>query len=97
MTKGSQIKGHRVRQYQVIGRKAPTEKEAEPQIFRMKLFATSPVSAKSRFWYFMHQYQKMKKSTGEILSVNEVRARGRKCGGREWRAWRAPALLGLVL
>ena len=90
MTKGSQIKGHRVRQYQVIGRKAPTEKEAEPQIFRMKLFATSPVSAKSRFWYFMHQYQKMKKSTGEILSVNEVRARGRKCGGREWRA-----LLGL--
>ena len=72
MTKGSKQKGHRVRQFQVIGRKTPTTKEPEPQIFRMKLFATSPVSAKSRFWYFMHQYQKMKKTTGEILSVNEI-------------------------
>ena len=25
-----------------------------------------------RFWYFMHQMRKMKKTTGEILDVNEV-------------------------
>lgn len=84
MTKGSQVKGHRIRQYQVIGRKVPVlidpktnepttnPEQIDPQIFRMKLFATSPVSAKSRFWYFMHQYHKMKKTTGEILSVNEI-------------------------
>ena len=74
MTKGLNAKGDRIRQYQVIGRKTPTDKDPEPQVFRMKLFASNPVSAKSRFWYFMHQYQKMKKTTGEILSVNEVRA-----------------------
>jgi large subunit ribosomal protein L18Ae len=28
--------------------------------------------AKSRFWYFMHQMRKMKKTTGEILDVNEI-------------------------
>ena len=72
MTKGSAQSGHRTRQYQVVGRKAPTAKDPEPEVFRMKLFSTNPVSAKSRFWYFMHQYQKMKKTTGEILSVNEV-------------------------
>ena len=61
-----------IRQYQVVGRKTPTETDADPQIYRMKIFAKSPVQAKSRFWYFMHQYRKMKKTTGDILAVNEV-------------------------
>ena len=39
----------------------------------MKIFAASEVIARSRFWYFMHQYRKMKKTTGEILDVNELR------------------------
>jgi len=38
----------------------------------MKLFAPNVVMAKSRFWYFMHQMRKMKKTTGEILDVNEI-------------------------
>ena len=38
----------------------------------MRLFAPNPVTAKSRYWYFMHRLEKMKKGTGEILSVNEV-------------------------
>lgn len=38
----------------------------------MKLFAPNEVLAKSRFWYFLHQVKKMKKTTGEILDVNEV-------------------------
>lgn len=40
----------------------------------MKIFAPNEVVAKSRFWYFLHQMRKMKKTTGEILDVNEVRA-----------------------
>jgi large subunit ribosomal protein L18Ae len=40
----------------------------------MKLFAPNEVLAKSRFWYFLHQMKKMKKTTGEILDVNEVRS-----------------------
>ena len=38
----------------------------------MRLFAPNPVTAKSRYWYFMHRLEKMKKGTGEILAVNEV-------------------------
>mmetsp|Transcript_27269 Transcript_27269/g.31961 ORF Transcript_27269/g.31961 Transcript_27269/m.31961 type:complete len:194 (+) Transcript_27269:20-601(+) len=60
-------------QYQVVGRKAPTDTDPTPQIFRMRIFAKTGVAAQSRFWYFLHQYKKMKRSTGQILSVNEIR------------------------
>jgi large subunit ribosomal protein L18Ae len=61
-----------MRLFQVVGRKAPTANDESPQIYRMKIFAPNEVLAKSRFWYFMHQMRKMKKTTGEILDVNEV-------------------------
>jgi len=62
----------KMRLYQVVGRKAPTPAEENPPAYRMKLFAPNPVVAKSRYWYFMHQARKMKKTTGEILDVNEL-------------------------
>ena len=58
--------------YQVVGRRLPTETDSKPEVYRMRLFAPNPVTAKSRYWYFMHRLEKMKKGTGEILSVNEV-------------------------
>ncbi len=58
--------------FQVVGRKAPTESDPNPPAYRMKIFAANTVIAKSRFWYFMHQMRKMKKTTGEILDVNEI-------------------------
>jgi large subunit ribosomal protein L18Ae len=61
-----------IKLYQVVGRKAPTTADPNPAAYRMKLFAPNEVMAKSRFWYFMHQMRKMKKTTGEILDVNEV-------------------------
>lgn len=39
----------------------------------MRLFAPNRVVAKSRFWYFLMKLKKVKKSTGEIISLNEVR------------------------
>lgn len=62
-----------VRYYQVVGRKIPTEQDPEPEIYRMRIFAPNDVTAKSRFWYFLHKFHKLKKTTGEILGVNEVR------------------------
>ena len=62
----------KIRHYQVTGRKTPTANDPNPQIYRMKIFAKTPVQAKSRFWYFLHQYRKMKKTTGDILRVNEI-------------------------
>ena len=59
--------------YMVVGRKTPTEKEPEPEIYRMKIFSDNEVAAKSRFWYFLHKLRKMKKTTGDILTVKQVR------------------------
>ena len=63
--------------YHVVGRSLSTENAAAPEIYRMRLFAPNPVTAKSRYWYFMHRLEKMKNGTGEILAVNEVGGRGR--------------------
>lgn len=37
-------------QYQVVGRALPTESDEHPKIYRMKLWATNEVRAKSKFW-----------------------------------------------
>ncbi|KAF9953672.1 60S ribosomal protein L20, partial [Mortierella alpina] len=54
-------------EYQLVGRHLPTEKEPTPKLFRMRLFATNEVIAKSRFWYFMRKLKKVKKVNGEIV------------------------------
>ncbi|CAL9235272.1 unnamed protein product, partial [Arabidopsis halleri] len=37
-------------QYQIVGRALPTEKDEQPKIYRMMLWATNVVLAKSKFW-----------------------------------------------
>jgi large subunit ribosomal protein L18Ae len=61
-----------MRQYQVVGRKAATEDHPNPEAYRMIIFAPNQVIAKSKFWYYLHQFHKMKKTTGEILDVVEL-------------------------
>jgi large subunit ribosomal protein L18Ae len=39
----------------------------------MRIFAPNDVVAKSRFWYFLSKLRKIKKTNGEIVSLNEVR------------------------
>ncbi|KEP66141.1 UNVERIFIED_CONTAM: ribosomal protein RPL18A [Hammondia hammondi] len=63
----------KISQYQVVGRKQPTEAEPNPSLFRMRLFARNKVLAVSKFWYLLKKMKKVKKSTGEILAVNEIR------------------------
>ena len=62
-----------LRQYQVVGRKAATEDHPNPEAYRMIIFAPNAVIAKSKFWYYMHQFRKMKKTTGEILDCVEIK------------------------
>merc|ERR1712029_479416 len=61
-----------LKEYRVIGRKLPTEEEPETPLYRMRIFAPDAVVAKSRFWYFLRQLRKFKKTTGEIVSVEEI-------------------------
>ncbi|CAL9024956.1 unnamed protein product [Prunus brigantina] len=49
-------------QYQVVGRKLPTASDEHPKIYRMKLWATNEVRAKSK--YFLRKLKKVKKSNG---------------------------------
>lgn len=61
-----------IKQYVVVGRKKPTLADPNPSIFKMKLFSTNTVLAKSRFFYFMSQLKRVKRANGEILSMQEV-------------------------
>ncbi|KAJ1421827.1 Ribosomal protein 50S-L18Ae/60S-L20/60S-L18A [Sesbania bispinosa] len=61
----------RYHQYQVVGRALPTENDEHPKIYRMKLWATNEVHAKSKFWYFLRKLKKVKKSNGQVLAINE--------------------------
>ncbi|KAF4388786.1 hypothetical protein G4B88_019063 [Cannabis sativa] len=58
-------------QYQVVGRALPTESNDHPKIYKMKLWATNEVRAKSKFWYFLRKLMKVKKTNGQVLAINE--------------------------
>jgi large subunit ribosomal protein L18Ae len=62
----------RLTEYQVIGRHLPSETNPTPKLYRMRIFAPNTVVAKSRFWYFLMKLRKVKKSNGEIVSLNVI-------------------------
>lgn len=62
----------RLSEYQIIGRRLPSESEPEPKLYRMRIFAPNTVVAKSRFWYFLTKLRRIKKAAGEIVSVNLI-------------------------
>lgn len=63
----------RLQEYEVIGRHLPTEANPSPSLYRMAIFAPNETVAKSRFWYFLRGLKKVKKATGEVVSVKAVR------------------------
>uniref|UniRef100_A0A2K6T963 Uncharacterized protein n=1 Tax=Saimiri boliviensis boliviensis TaxID=39432 RepID=A0A2K6T963_SAIBB len=56
-----------LQEYKVVGRCLPTPKCHTLPLYHMRIFAPNHVVAKSRFWYFVSQLKKMKKSSGEIV------------------------------
>eukprot|EP00051_Salpingoeca_urceolata_P026186 m.476381 g.476381 ORF g.476381 m.476381 type:complete len:176 (-) comp20513_c0_seq1:51-578(-) len=66
------MKGSELNQYTVTGRRLPSDKVPEPPVYKMTIFAPNDVVAKSRFFYFLSQLKKLKRSHGEILSVSQV-------------------------
>ncbi|KAF4364065.1 hypothetical protein F8388_016724 [Cannabis sativa] len=56
----------------VVGRALPTESNDHPKIYKMKLWATNEVRAKSKFWYFLRKLMKVKKTNGQVLAINEI-------------------------
>jgi len=64
-----------LKEFNIVGRKIPTEKILNPPLYRMRIFAPDIVAAKSRFWYFVKQLRKVKKAVGEIVQCQEVHDR----------------------
>merc|ERR1711939_1285713 len=62
----------RLAEYQVIGRKLPSDKEPQPKLYRMRIFAPNEAVAKSRFWYYLRKLCKVKKVAGELVAVNLI-------------------------
>merc|ERR1719224_289663 len=61
-----------IRQFWVVGRKLPSEAEADPTCYRIRVFAKNTVLARSQFWYEMKRQNKVRKCQGEIVSVSEI-------------------------
>ena len=55
-----------------MGRRIPTEKNRNPQLYRMRIFAPDDVQASSKFWYYMNRLKKLKKTRGEIVFIGQV-------------------------
>merc|ERR1712002_1017215 len=61
-----------LKEYRVIGRSIPTDKDRVPPLYQMRIFANDKATAKSRFWYFCSMLRKMKKTLGEIVCCEQV-------------------------
>lgn len=62
----------KLKQYRVVGRRLPTEKDVHTPLYQMKIFAPNTVQAKSRFWYFIRFLKNVKKAHGEIIACDQV-------------------------
>merc|ERR1719183_2105925 len=58
--------------YLVKGRARPTDEKPNPTVYGMVLYCPNKVEAKSLFWKYSRLRSKVKRATGEILSVREL-------------------------
>ena len=64
-----------LREYRIIGRKLPSATVKTPPLYEMHIYAPDEVQAKSRFWFFLRQLKRVKKSAGEIVECKLVNER----------------------
>jgi large subunit ribosomal protein L18Ae len=67
------------KQYVVVGRRLPepqaSKGTADDTLYKMIIYAPDPVKAKSKYYYFLSQLLKTKRSTAEIVAITEVKER----------------------
>ena len=61
-----------LKEYEIIGRALPSEKNPSPPLYKMRIFGPDEVVAKSKYWYFVAKLKKIKKSHGEVVSCKQV-------------------------
>ncbi|XP_018366381.1 PREDICTED: 60S ribosomal protein L18a [Trachymyrmex cornetzi] len=63
-----------LKEFEVIGRKLPTEKEKTTPLYKMRIFAPDAIVAKSRFWYFLrhiYMYVNYRNCSFVLLDIPE--------------------------
>ena len=61
-----------LKQFYIVGRKLPSDKCAEPTLYRLRIFAPNEVLARSKYWYHMKRQHKVRRIQGEIVSTSEI-------------------------
>ncbi|ETO36575.1 ribosomal protein L18a, component of cytosolic 80S ribosome and 60S large subunit [Reticulomyxa filosa] len=61
-----------LRYFVVVGRAKPTETNKNPKIYKLKVFCRNDVKAKSLFWKHMANFDRVKKTQGQILAVHRI-------------------------
>merc|ERR1712062_412891 len=61
-----------LKEYKVIGRRLPSDKERVPPLYQLRIFAPDKPTAKSRFWYFVGLLKKMRRLHGEIVCCQQI-------------------------
>ncbi|XP_074609999.1 large ribosomal subunit protein eL20-like [Acropora palmata] len=61
-----------LKEFEIIGRAVPSEKDESPPLYKMRIFAPDEVVAKSKYWYFCSRLKKIKKTRGEIVSCQQI-------------------------
>jgi large subunit ribosomal protein L18Ae len=61
-----------LKNYEVVARPLPTVAVPNPAAIRVQVFAPDEVVAKSKFWTVARRIARLKKSHGEVLSVQQV-------------------------
>jgi len=62
-----------IKYYVVVGRKKPTPTDPEPKIYRLRVFAKNDVRARSKFWYHIANFDRIKNAHGQILAVHRIK------------------------
>jgi large subunit ribosomal protein L18Ae len=67
------------KQYVVVGRRLPEQQlvkgAVDDTLYKMVIYAPDPVKAKSKYYYFLSQLLKTKRSTAEVVAITEVKER----------------------
>ena len=50
----------------MVGRAKPTKQNPEPKIYRLRVFAPNEVRAKSKFWYHIKTFDRLKRANGQV-------------------------------
>ena len=60
-----------MQQYEICGRQVVNAKP-DTEIFKMTIFAPNEIVAQSRYWYFLNQLQRIKRTHGQMVSCKLI-------------------------